>query len=58
MLCTSIFIAFTCFVAIIYPKISSVLGILGGLNATAIQFLVPSKKYIFPFIPISSDLLC
>jgi amino acid permease len=39
--CTAIFIAFTCFLAIVFPNISAVLGILGGLNATSIQFLVP-----------------
>ena len=46
MTCTGIFIAFTCFVAIVYPQISDVLGILGGLNATAIQFMVPSKSIL------------
>lgn len=34
--CTASFIAFTCFLAIVFPNISAVLGILGGLNATAI----------------------
>ena len=43
MICTASFIAFTCFLAIVYPNVSDVLGILGGLNATAIQFLVPSN---------------
>lgn len=43
IICTFSFIAFTCFLAIVYPNVSDVLGILGGLNATAIQFLVPSK---------------
>ena len=41
IVCTSIFIAVTCFIAIIFPDVSSVLGIIGGLNATSIQFLVP-----------------
>jgi len=41
IVCTSIFIAVTCFLAIVFPDVSSVLGILGGLNATSIQFLVP-----------------
>lgn len=44
IVCTFSFIAFTCFLAIVYPNVSDVLGILGGLNATAIQFLVPSKN--------------
>jgi len=39
--CTGIFIAVTCFLAIVFPNVSAVLGILGGLNATSIQFLVP-----------------
>ena len=39
--CTSIFIAVTCFISIVFPDVSSVLGISGGLNATSIQFLVP-----------------
>ena len=41
IICTSIFISVTCFFAIMYPNVSSVLGITGGLNATSIQFLVP-----------------
>jgi amino acid permease len=41
ILCTGIFTAVTCFLAIVFPDVSSVLGILGGLNATSIQFLVP-----------------
>ena len=38
---TGIFIIFTTFVAIVFPNISAVLGILGGLNATSIQYFVP-----------------
>ena len=41
IVCTGIFTAVTCFLAIVFPDVSSVLGILGGLNATSIQFLVP-----------------
>ena len=41
IICTFSFIALTCFFAIAYPNISDVLGIVGGLNATSIQFLVP-----------------
>lgn len=41
IICTASFLAFTCFLAIVYPNVSDVLGILGGLNATGIQFLVP-----------------
>ena len=41
VLCTSIFLAITSFIAIVFPKVSDVLGIIGGLNATSIQFLVP-----------------
>lgn len=41
LVCTGIFIAVTCFLAIVFPNVSAVLGILGGLNATSIQFLVP-----------------
>lgn len=41
LVCTSLFIAFTCFIAILFPDISDVLGIIGGVNATSIQFLVP-----------------
>ena len=40
-MCTSIFIAVTCFISIVFPDVSSVLGVAGGLNATSIQFLVP-----------------
>jgi hypothetical protein len=36
LVCTTVFIGFTCFIAIVYPNVSDVLGILGGLNATAI----------------------
>jgi amino acid permease len=38
---TGIFIIFTTFVAIVFPNISAVLGILGGMNATSIQYFVP-----------------
>ena len=38
---TGIFIAVTCLLAIVLPNVSTVLGILGGLNSTSIQFLVP-----------------
>jgi hypothetical protein len=41
IVCTGIFIAVSCFLAIIYPNVSAILGILGGLNSTSIQFLVP-----------------
>jgi amino acid permease len=41
VVCTGIFIAVTCLLAIVFPNVSAVLGILGGLNATSIQFLVP-----------------
>ena len=41
IVCTSIFISITCFIAIVFPKVSDLLGIIGGLNATSIQFLVP-----------------
>jgi amino acid permease len=36
LVCTVSFISITCFIAIVYPNVSDVLGILGGLNATAI----------------------
>jgi hypothetical protein len=36
LLCTGTFIGITCFIAIVFPDVSSVLGILGGLNATGI----------------------
>jgi hypothetical protein len=36
IVCTGIFIAVTCFLAIVFPNVSAVLGILGGLNATSI----------------------
>jgi len=41
IVCTAIFITFTCFVSIVFPNLSSIIGITGGLNATSIQFLVP-----------------
>ena len=41
IVCTGIFISFTCFVSIVFPNLSSIIGITGGLNATSIQFLVP-----------------
>ena len=47
IICTASFLAFTCFLAIVYPNVSDVLGILGGLNATGIQFLVPSNTIYF-----------
>jgi hypothetical protein len=55
-LCTITFISVTCLIAIVYPNVSDVLGILGGLNATAIQFLVPSN--ILKNFNIYSALLC
>ena len=41
IVCTGCFIGVSCFLAIIYPDVSAILGIMGGLNATSIQFLVP-----------------
>jgi hypothetical protein len=41
LVCTGIFISFTCFISIVFPNLSSIIGITGGLNATSIQFLVP-----------------
>ena len=55
-LCTITFISVTCLIAIVYPNVSDVLGILGGLNATAIQFLVPSN--ILKNFNIYSAMLC
>jgi hypothetical protein len=41
IICTFTFVAITCLISIVFPNISDVLGILGGANATSIQFLVP-----------------
>ncbi len=50
----------SCSVSIFFPDISKVLGIVGGLSATSIQFMVPcNTKFVFNiyFIVILSVIL-
>ena len=41
-----IFCAVTCFLSIVFPKVSAVLGIFGGIASVNICFLIPLIIYI------------
>ena len=41
LLVTSVFVALTCFISIIFPKISKVISIMSGLIAVSMCFLIP-----------------
>lgn len=43
---TVIFCVFTCTVAIVYPNVSSVLSILGGLCSVSICYTIPLYSWI------------
>jgi amino acid permease len=42
----ALFCAFTCFLSIVFPKVSAVLGIFGGISSVNICFLVPLIIYV------------
>jgi len=58
LLSTALFFVVTCSVSIFYPDISKVIGIVGGLSATSIQFMVPCKIILQLFLILISNHIC
>ena len=57
VIATILFFVVSCSISIFFPDISKVLGIVGGLSATSIQFMVPSNSISFYLICDYSDSL-
>ena len=46
LIITAVFFFFVTLIAIIFPKVTSILGIFGGLASTCICYVVPCKKLL------------